>query len=30
VDWLRAEGMLLPGDQEDVIVVRAIGSRAAG
>jgi release factor glutamine methyltransferase len=29
-DWLRAEGMLLPGDQEDVIVVRAIGSRAAG
>jgi len=30
VDWLRAQGMLLPGDQEDVIVVRAIGSRAAG
>lgn len=30
VDWLRAQGMLLPGDQEDVIVVRAIGSRATG
>jgi release factor glutamine methyltransferase len=30
VDWLRAEGLLLPGDKEDVIVVRAIGSRAAG
>jgi release factor glutamine methyltransferase len=30
VDWLRAQGMLLPGDEEDVIVVRAIGSRAAG
>lgn len=29
-DWLRAEGLLLPGDQEDVIVFRAIGSRAAG
>jgi release factor glutamine methyltransferase len=29
-DWLRAEGMLLPGDQEDVIVFRAIGSPAAG
>ncbi len=24
VDWLRSEGLLLPGDQEDVIVVRAI------
>jgi release factor glutamine methyltransferase len=30
VDWLRAEGMLLPGDQEDVIVFRAIGSPGAG
>jgi release factor glutamine methyltransferase len=30
VDWLRAQGMLLPGDQEDVIVVRAIGSGEAG
>ncbi|MGN6869320.1 MAG: HemK2/MTQ2 family protein methyltransferase [Solirubrobacteraceae bacterium] len=30
VEWLRSQGMLLPGDQEDVIVVRAIGSRAAG
>jgi release factor glutamine methyltransferase len=30
VDWLRAQGMLLPGDQEDVIVFRAIGSGAAG
>lgn len=30
VDYLRAQGMLLPGDQEDVIVVRAIGSRASG
>jgi len=29
-DYLREAGMLLPGDQEDVIVVRAIGSRAAG
>jgi release factor glutamine methyltransferase len=23
VDWLRAEGLLLPGDEEEVIVVRA-------
>ena len=30
VDYLRAQGMLLPGDQEEVIVVRAIGSRASG
>ena len=30
VDYLRAQGMLLPGDQEEVIIVRAIGSRAAG
>ena len=30
VDWLRAQGLLLPGDQEDVIVVRAIGSVPAG
>jgi release factor glutamine methyltransferase len=30
VDYLRAQGMLLPGDQEEVIVVRAIGSRTAG
>jgi release factor glutamine methyltransferase len=29
-DYLREAGRLLPGDQEDVIVVRAIGSRAAG
>lgn len=29
-DYLRSQGMLLPGDQEDVIIVRAIGSRAAG
>lgn len=29
-DWLRAQGLLLPGDQEDVIIVRAIGSSAAG
>ncbi|HKO27619.1 MAG TPA: HemK2/MTQ2 family protein methyltransferase [Solirubrobacteraceae bacterium] len=29
-DYLRAQGMLLPGDQEDVIIVRAIGSRASG
>lgn len=29
VDWLRARGLLLPGDQEDVIVVRAIGSGEA-
>jgi release factor glutamine methyltransferase len=29
-DWLRAQGMLLPGDQEEVIIFRAIGSRAAG
>jgi release factor glutamine methyltransferase len=30
VDYLREAGRLLPGDQEDVVVVRAIGSRAAG
>jgi release factor glutamine methyltransferase len=30
IDYLREAGMLLPGDQEDVIIVRAIGSRAAG
>lgn len=30
VDWLRAQGMLLPGDEEDVIIVRAIGSAEAG
>jgi release factor glutamine methyltransferase len=30
VDWLRAEGLLLPGDEEDVLVFRAIGSRTAG
>ena len=30
VDYLRSQDMLLPGDQEDVIIVRAIGSRAAG
>jgi release factor glutamine methyltransferase len=30
MDYLREAGMLLPGDQEDVVVVRAIGSRAAG
>jgi release factor glutamine methyltransferase len=30
VDWLRAEGMLLPGDEEEVLVFRAIGSREAG
>jgi release factor glutamine methyltransferase len=30
VDWLRAQGLLLPDDQEDVIVFRAIGSRAIG
>lgn len=29
-DWLRAQGLLLPGDQEDVIVFRAIASSAAG
>lgn len=29
-DWLRARGLLLPGDQEDVIIFRAIGSSAAG
>ena len=29
-DWLRARGSLLPGDQEDVIIFRAIGSSAAG
>jgi release factor glutamine methyltransferase len=23
-DWLRAQGVLLPGDQEDVIIVRAV------
>jgi release factor glutamine methyltransferase len=30
VEYLREAGRLLPGDQEDVVVVRAIGSRAAG
>lgn len=30
VEWLRAQGMLLPGDQEDVIIVRAIGTSGAG
>lgn len=30
VDWLRAEGMLLPGDQEDVIVLRATRPPADG
>jgi release factor glutamine methyltransferase len=30
IDYLREAGMLLPEDQEDVIIVRAIGSRAAG
>jgi release factor glutamine methyltransferase len=30
VDYLRAQGMLLPGDQEDVLVFRAIGSQASG
>jgi release factor glutamine methyltransferase len=30
VDYLRSQGMLLPGDQEEVLVFRAIGSRAAG
>jgi len=30
VDWLRAEGLLLPDDQEDVLIFRAIGSRATG
>lgn len=29
-DWLRARGVLLPGDHEDVIIFRAIGSPAAG
>jgi release factor glutamine methyltransferase len=29
-DWLRGEGMLLPGDEEEVLVFRAIGSRGAG
>ena len=29
-DWLRSQGLLLEGDQEEVIVFRAIGSRAAG
>lgn len=29
-DYLRDAGMLLPGDQEEVIIIRAIGSRAAG
>lgn len=29
VDWLRAQGMLLPGDQEDVIIVRAVAPRGA-
>lgn len=30
VDWLRAQGLLLPDDQEDVIIVRAIGSAQPG
>jgi release factor glutamine methyltransferase len=30
VDYLRAQGMLLPGEEEEVIIVRAIGSRASG
>lgn len=30
VDWLRAEGMLLPGDEEEVLVFRAIGTQVAG
>jgi release factor glutamine methyltransferase len=30
VDWLRAQRMLLPGDQEEVIIVRAVGSPTAG
>ena len=30
VDWLRTQGLLMPGDQEDVIVFRAVGSPAAG
>lgn len=29
-DWLRSQGLLLEGDQEDVIVFRAIGSPGAG
>ena len=29
-DWLRSQGLLLEGDQEEVIVFRAIGSRGAG
>ncbi len=30
VAWLRAQGMLLPDDQEDVIIFRAIASAATG
>ena len=29
-DWLRARGLLLEGDQEELIIFRAIGSPAAG
>jgi release factor glutamine methyltransferase len=29
-DWLRSQGLLLEGDQEEVIVFRAIGSPGAG
>jgi release factor glutamine methyltransferase len=29
-DWLRARGLLLEDDQEELIIFRAIGSRAAG
>jgi release factor glutamine methyltransferase len=29
-DWLRAQGLLLEGDQEELLIFRAIGSRAAG
>jgi release factor glutamine methyltransferase len=29
-DWLRKRGLLLDGDQEEVIIVRAIGSPRAG
>jgi release factor glutamine methyltransferase len=29
-DWLRAQGLLLGGDEEELIVVRAIGSARAG
>jgi release factor glutamine methyltransferase len=30
VDWLRSQGMLLPGDQEEVLIFRAIGSLGGG